>query len=350
MCYDRAAGKQLWKREVGLGAGNPPGRLNNMSSPSAVTDGKLVIFLFGTGDIAALDMDGKPLWSRNLQKEFGQWNMLYLYVASPLLYNGRLYVNVLHRNVPVFGRASAGEKPADSYLLVMDTATGRDFYRHIRPTDAVAESIEAYSTPMPYERDGRLIILIVGGNYLTGHNAEDGRELWRCGGWNKTDGHLRLVPTVTIADDLFIVCTPKIRGQVFAVKPGGAGDVTETHVAWRNREIASDVCTPLFYQGNLYVLDGDFRKGLSCLEPKTGQRKWFTPIPSRSVLRTSPTGADGKIYCANEAGDVWVISADDGKIISNSSLGSEGPTRASISASQGQVFLRTADKLYCFRK
>ena len=212
LCFDRD-GKPLWSREMGQAFGSPPGGQNDMASPSAITDGKFVCFTFGTGDMAAFDMDGKQLWKRNIQKDHGAWNMLYLYGASPLLYKGRIYLQVLHRNVPVgyWGRPGPNDKLADSYLLAIDPATGKDIFRQIRKTEAVAETMEAYSTPMPFESPARSEIILVGGNCVTGHDPETGKELWRCGGWNQRgETHLRLVPTITIADDLFVVCTPKV--------------------------------------------------------------------------------------------------------------------------------------------
>jgi outer membrane protein assembly factor BamB len=107
---------------------------------------------------------------------------------------------------------------------------------------------------------------------------------------------------------------------------------------------------PLVYQGNLYVLDGDVRKGVACIDPKTGQTKWTAPITSRAPFRASPTGADGKIYVMNEAAEVWVLSAEDGKILSNSTLATEGTARGCIVAASGALFVRTGSTLYRFGK
>jgi outer membrane protein assembly factor BamB len=348
LCYDRATGKQLWQREVAVGFSRHP--MNNYGSPSASTDGQQVFFFFGCGDLAAFDLDGKPLWSRNIQKDHGNFNTQFLYGSTPLLYKNKLFLPVLHRDKP-YGQTQYAIHP-DSYLLAIDPATGKDLWKHIRPNQAVGESKESYCTPLPYEANGRSEIVIVGADCLTGHDPDTGKELWRGGDWNSNphNDNLRIVPSLVAAGDLFICCTPKVRGFVFATRAGGNGDITATHIAWRNKELTSDVPIPLYYQNNLYVLDGDFKKGLSCLDPQTGQRKWFTPLETRSILRTSPTGADGKIYIMNEAAEVWVLWAADGAILSKTALGDEGRSRASISAAQGQIFIRTATKLYSFKK
>src|SRR5262249_41029995 len=111
---------------------------------------------------------------------------------------------------------------------------------------------------------------------------------------------------------------------------------------------STDVSVPLAYQGNLYVLDD--RKSLDCVDPKTGEKKWALKIDSRPVFRSSPTGADGKIYCINEAGEVWVTSASEPKVLSQVELDGQPKSHASISASHGQVFIRTGEKLYAFGK
>ena len=82
--------------------------------------------------------------------------------------------------------------------------------------------------------------------------------------------------------------------------------------------------------------------------PATGQTRWTTPVTSPGLLRSAPTGADGKIYFMNEEAKVWVLSAADGKIISTTQLETEGTSRASIVAAQGRVFVRTGNMLYCF--
>ena len=350
VAVDRKSGKVLWQKQCGVGF-RVSGR-SDMTSPSAVTDGKTVIFYFGTGDLACFDFQGNQKWVRNIEQDHGPFNVQWLYGSSPLLYKGKLYVQVLHRNVSPGrrGNPGAGASLADSYLLIIDPATGKDLHKVIRPTPAKAESQESYATPIPFEGKPRTEIILVGGDVVTGHDPETGNELWRAGGWNpEFITHWRLVPSAVIANDLVIACAPK-NGPVMAWKPGGSGEVTNTHMAWKTTETTSDVCVPLYYNEKLYVLNGDGDKSLSLVDAATGKIVWKQPIKSGAVFRASPTGADGKIYCMNEAGETWVLSANEPKIISQSDLKSDKPARASITASQGALFVRTADKLYCFAK
>jgi outer membrane protein assembly factor BamB len=348
LCLDRKDGRVLWRKEVGQGSFTND--RNNHASPSPVTDGKNVWFYYGNGDLVAFDVEGNPLWSRNIQKDFGNFNYQWTYGSSPLLHDGKLYVQVLHRDVPVGRGAPAAAQKADSYLLAVDPQTGKDLWRVVRPNEANAESKESYGTPMPFDGSPRDEVVLIGGDVVTGHDAKTGKELWRFGGWNPEKiGHWRMVPSVVTAEGIVIACAPKT-GPVMAIKAGGDGDVSQTHQAWRSnpKDFTSDVCVPLCYQGSLYVLDGD-RKKLTCVELKTGKVKWSGNLGGGAVFRASPTGADGKIYCMNERGQVWVVSADSFKVLYNGDLGgADWPTRSSIAVADGDVFVRTSETLFCF--
>jgi outer membrane protein assembly factor BamB len=350
LCVDRKSGKVLWQKQVGVGD-RTAGPRSNMTSPSPVTDGKRVVALYGTGDIAAFDFEGKELWKRNLGEEFGKFAIMWLYGSSPLIYEGRLYVQVLQTSpVPEgYTHARDGKTTRESYLLCIDPATGKDIWKHVRPSDAIQESKESYASPIPFEGPNGKEILIVGGDVVTGHDARNGNELWRLGGLNpKNDPWWRIVPSVVTGDGMIFASAPK-RDPLFAIKAGGKGDVTATHLAWKLTENPTDWATPLFYNGRLVVLDGD-RHVVTCLKPKTGEKIWSGKIEVREPIWSSPTGADGKIYLISESGTAIVLEAgDEFKIISTIPM-KEGPVRSSIVASHGQLLIRTAENLYCIGK
>jgi outer membrane protein assembly factor BamB len=135
------------------------------------------------------------------------------------------------------------------------------------------------------------------------------------------------------------------------VKSGGKGDISESHVAWRFDEFPPDVCTPAVYQDKLFVLDGD-KQMLTCLDPKTGEKKWQGNLGLRENFKASPTAADGKIYCISERGTVVVCDAagSEFKILATVKMGGGEPTRSSIVVADGQLFIRTAETLYCVGK
>jgi outer membrane protein assembly factor BamB len=348
ICLDRKSGQVRWRK--GVGGGDRQQGLNNMASPSPVIDGKRVFSLFATGDLAAFDFSGQELWKRDLGKEYGRFANMWIYGSSPMLYGGKLYVQVVQHNPrPESYTHALDDKPErESFLLCLDPQTGTNLWRHVRPTDAVEESQEAYSTPIPYAGKQGEEILVVGGDYVTAHSPDTGAELWRCGGLNVRHEHFwRIVPSAVVADGMVIACGPK-RDPVLGIEDGGRGLVTETNIAWQFKESPSDCVTPLSYQQKLFVLDGD-RQVMTCLDPQTGAKEWQGNLGVKEIFRASPTGADGKIYCLSENGTAVVLDAGhEFKILSTIRMG-EAPVRSSIAVAHGALFIRTAQNLYCVR-
>ena len=348
LALDRRTGAERWRRKITDGTERD--NLSNFASPSPVTDGHRVVFFYGQGDLEAFDVAGQPLWSRQLAKDYGEFAFQWTFASSPLLFDGRLYVQVLQRNVPVNGRGRAGG-PIESYLLALDPASGRELWRHVRPSDAVAESRESYASPLPFTFGGRTELLIAGGDCLTGHDPATGAELWRWGTWNPNKiPHWRLVPSPIAGDGVILACAPK-RDPVYAIKAGGKGTLGDDAIAWtsdQQREVSSDVPTPLFYLGDFFVLS-DLRKTLARVEPRTGKVKWLLETPGNAKYEASPTGADGRLFLLNFRGEVVVVDAADGRVTHRAEMGEPGDdrTRATVVAAGNQLFIRTNRKLYC---
>jgi outer membrane protein assembly factor BamB len=351
IALDRKTGQVKWQQEIGPGVSQDD--KSNFSSPSPVTDGQVVYFYYGNGDLVCFDMGGKKIWSRNIQKDHGAFAYQWTYSASPLLSNGKLYIQVLQRNVSVNGR---GGENNPSYLLALDPKTGQELWKHVRPAEAMAESLEAFSTPIPYTHNGRPEILVVGGDCITGHEPSTGKELWRWGTWNPQKiGHWRLVPSPTVGAGVTLACGPK-NAPVYAVKLGLNGKLDDSAIAWQStdRDVTSDVPTPLFYKGKFYILNGGKRK-LLCVEPSNGKVVWSGDLTAstggRSVFESSPTASDDKIYVMDHKGNVFVAAAntDRFKLLNSAAMGddTDNNLRSSIPISQGQVFIRTGSKLYC---
>ncbi|MBL9190084.1 MAG: PQQ-like beta-propeller repeat protein [Opitutaceae bacterium] len=364
LCLDRRTGKQLWRSDIS--EFTTDGQYSNSCSPSPVTDGKVVVFFFGTGDLVAFEVGGRKLWERNIGPFAFQWT----FSSSPLLHEGRLIMQVLQRDVAVRGKG----KPTgnESFLLAIDPVTGKDVWRQLRPSDAVAESREAFSTPLPFEHNGRKELVVIGGDAISGHDPANGRELWRWGTWNPTRiGHWRLVPSPTTDGKVLLACGPK-NAPVYAVKAGGNGtlthkqalvwqshvqpteDVAEAAPTKNERDLTTDVPTPLFYEGKFYILNGT-KKKLYCINPADGAVVWSGDLGGRSVFQASPTAADGKIYVMNFDADVFVIQAGgaDFKLLHQASFkdaGDDTRHRSSIAISQGNLFVRTGTKLFALGK
>ena len=345
---DRASGKVLWQHETG--AGIRIDEKSNFASPSPVTDGKRVCFFYGNGQLAAFDLDGKQVWARNIQKDYGQFAFQWTFSSSPTFYGGRLYLQVLQRDVPVHGRGRT-DGPIDSFLLALDPQTGKELWKTSRPNDAREESKESYATPIPFTVNTRTELLIAGGDCLTGHDLASGKELWRWGTWNpERIGHWRLVPSPVAGGGVVLGCGPK-GAPVCAVKAGAKGTLDDSGLAWKSteREISSDVSTPLFYQDRFYVLNSD-RKSIARVVPASGKVEWVGEPGSQAKIESSPTAADGRIYFMNFRGDVFVVEAGEQfKLLHKTAMGDDGDNnlRSSIAIAHGCLFIRTGSKLYC---
>ncbi len=348
LAVNRDTGEVIWSHSMGEQASRD--RMSDYASPSPTTDGRLVYFFYGQGALAAFDFEGNRRWSRHLAKDYGEFAFGWTFASSPLLFEGRLYIQVLQRDVPVNGRGRT-DGPNDSYLLALDPGTGRELWRQVRPSEARAESRESFASPVPFIHSGRTEILLIGGDCLTGHAAATGQELWRWGTWNPTRiPHWRHVPSPVGGAGIILACAPK-RDPIYAIKAGGSGTLDDQAIAWKSdqhREITSDVPTPLFYLGDFFVLS-DLQKTLARVEPATGRIKWLVNTPGNAKYEASPTGADGRIYLLNFRGEVVVVSADTGEIQHQAAFGEAGDdrTRSTVAAVGNQLFVRVNRKLYC---
>lgn len=348
MALDRKSGQVLWNHEIAQGFSQD--NRSNLASPSPVTDGERVIFFYGTGDLVAFDFAGKQLWARNIQKEYGQFAFQWTFSTSPLLFDGKLILQVLQRDVPANGRGRK-DGPNDSYLLALEPATGKEIWKHIRPSEARAESLEAFTTPTPFTHAGRTELLVAGGDCVSGHDPKTGAELWRWGTWNPTRiTHWRLVPSPVAAAGIVLAAAPK-GAPVYAVKLGGKGTLDDTSLAWTSaeREVSSDVSTPAFADGKFYVLNSD-KKILARVDPATGKADWLGELGTRVKLESSPTIADGKIYMQNFKGEVFVVAAaPEFKILHVAAMGDaeDNDLRSGVAIAYDQLFIRTGTKLYC---
>ncbi len=327
---DKGDGRPLWVRP--LGGGNRVTRKQNMSSPSPVTDGSSVWVLTGTGVVKAFDFEGRLLWTRAIEDDFGRFGLNWGYASSPLLHDGRLVVQVLH-----------GMKTDDpSYVMALDAGSGETLWRVERPTDAKMESPDSYTTPALLETEEGAQIVISGANYVTGHDAATGEELWRGGGLNPRDRpNYRVIASPVVKGDLIYVPT-RVK-PLIAFRSGGRGDITDSHKLF---ELAKgpDVPTPVTDGKVLYVVTD--RGLLSKYDALTGELVWGDKRLATGTYSASPVLADGKIYVTNEAGVTTVVRVDpDFEVLAENSL--EGYTLSSFAISEGRLFLRNDKALYC---
>jgi len=332
-CVDKTKGALLWKKL--LGTGNVKMRKQNMSSPSPVTDGNNVYVMTGTGVLKGFDFKGNELWSRDIQKDYGEFGLNWGYASSPLLFENSLYVQVLH-----------GMKTDDpSYLMRIDTKNGKTLWKVERPTNAVRESPDSYSTPGLLRQGKNVEIVITGGDCVTGHDPSTGKELWRANGLNPDNNpSYRIVASPVIFND--IIYAPTRVRPLLALRAGGRGDISASHVLWSTPN-GPDVPTPVTDGKYFYVVND--RGVMWCLDARTGAEIYGQQRIKLGTYSSSPVLADGKIYVTNEEGLTTVVKAGPVfEVLAENALNDYCLSSPAIS--DGQIFIRTAGNLYCIGK
>jgi outer membrane protein assembly factor BamB len=280
-------------------------------------------------------MAGNPVWTRNLQSDYGKFGLNWGYASSPILYDGNLIIEVLHGN----------NTDEPSYIVAFDGLTGEPKWREERATDARRESPDAYTTPALLDYRGQQQIVVSGGDYVTGHDATTGKELWRAAGLNpRREGNYRIIGSPVVVGEM--IYAPTRKTPLLALRAGGSGDVSDTHLAWKwTQRGAPDVPTPVADDKYFYMVDD---QGLvTCIDVQTGTAVWG---PNRTALGTvsaSPLLADGKLYITNEEAITTVLAAGpEFKVLATNEL--DGTyTLSSIAVADRELFIRTSSHLYC---
>ncbi len=291
--YNRK-GEQLWVQELGS---LRPGKHRKASgaNPSPVTDGQHVWVYYKSGDLACLTVEGKLVWQKNLQDEYGKDDLWWDLGTSPVLTANGVVVAVMQEE--------------NSYVVALDRLTGAELWQKARQFDAPRESNQSYTTPLVFETDGKQQVAIVGADHATLHDAATGEEIWRYSGLNPEGAQFfRSISSPVLAGDLLIA--PYSRGKsLTAIKLGGKGDVTRTHTAWVG-DFAADVPSPAFRDGKLFVLSD---KGqLACLDAASGDTIWKIALPrDRADFSSSPLVVGDLVYCVRENGTAHVVKFTD---------------------------------------
>ncbi|MFM8283825.1 MAG: PQQ-binding-like beta-propeller repeat protein [Planctomycetaceae bacterium] len=335
LCFTRD-GKEAWQRSLGTAKAGKHKKATGANS-SPVTDGRQVWVYFKSGELACLDLaDGAVVWKTNLQEQFGEDTLWWDLGTSPVLSAKAVVVAVV--------------QSGPSYLAAFDRQTGKLLWKQDRLLGAPEEAAQSYSTPLVVAGDAARgepaeMIVVLGADHVTAHDAADGRELWRVGGLNPGgERFFRSIASPVIAGDLVIA--PYARGSTLtAIRRGGKGDVTATHVAWVRKDLGADVPTPTAKDGKVYLCTD---KGtVACLEAATGTTLWSGDVErNRNAYSASPVLVEGRLVVTREDGAAAVIDVADGfKVVGGGSV--DEMTVATPVCVDGAIFLRTHDSLWC---
>ena len=316
---DRRDGRVLWKHIAWTGEPERSHVMNGHASATCATNGKVVVAFFGRGGLHACSLDGKPLWSRDLGEFEGPWGT----AASPIFYGDLVIQNC------------DSESP-ESFLLAVDYRTGATVWKTDR------QRIRGWSTPIVIKTPQREELVLNGHEGPRAYDPRSGEELWRCKAFNG-----RGEPVPAYAHGLLYVINGLV-GDIYSVRPGGEGDVTETHRQWHTpRRAGRDLPSPVV-AGN-YLLGCSMPGILFCYDCQSGEEMWKERIGPKYT--TTPLVAEGRVYFLSEEGDVTVlVPKDEGpEILAENKLDSASDElfRSSIVPCQGQLLIRSTKHLYC---
>ncbi|MHB1033582.1 MAG: outer membrane protein assembly factor BamB family protein [Pirellulales bacterium] len=347
----KKSGRVEWTRTVGTGSlqkaehlSKQPGErgrqvfhpLQNLASPSPVTDGETVVVHFGNGELAAYDFQGNRRWRRNLQDDYGPYTIWWGHANSPVLYENLVISACMQDSLVDL----EGDRRSASYVVAHDKLTGEVKWKTPRATKAVSEPCDAYTTPLLRQTDRGAELLVMGGNQIDGYDPATGKQLWFLPGVNGN----RTITGPTLGHGM-IYTTTGMRGPLLAIKLGGQGQRTRQDVVWEYSQGTPDSPCPVV-SGDLLFLVTD--NGIAkCLDAANGKLQWQQRL--KGEFKSSPLAADGRVYFLNQNGMATVVAASNRfeKLAENQI---DDETIASLAPSDGRIYLRGRKALYCLGK
>ena len=335
LCIDRLSGQTVWQRDVVQSPPETIHRLNSRASGTPATDGKqvYVTFMRAEGDeviapnvgserlitpgkiiVAAYDLDGNEKWKTNV----GDFVSAHGFNTCPVLFEDLVILN--------------GDHDGDAYLVALDRQSGRERWRTRRENKT-----RSYVTPIIREIDGITQMILSGSLCIASYDPRNGKRHWI------VDGPTEQFVASMVYDGKYVFATGGYpERHTLAIRPGGKGNVTDTHIAWRTTRGAAYVPSPII-SGRYLLMVAD--SGIaSCFEARTGKRHWMERLPGGHS--PSPVSADGLVYFVSDRGVTTIIRPSETfAVIAKNELGE--PVSASPAISQGQIFLRTHQHLYC---
>ena len=314
VCYSRTDGRLLWEHAAPTAAARETlYTKNTFASSTPVTDGRRVIAFFGNGGLLCVDLEGRRQWHVDL----GLFPTMHGPGTSPVLYKDE---------VICIQYQSRGK----SLFAAFDKRTGAKLWQHDR------ENATCWSTPVVVRVGDRDQFVYNGSNYIAGYEPETGKELWRVTGTSH-----EAIPTVVVGGGLLFSASGR-NGPTMGIRPGGRGDVTETHVVWRNLRGGPHVPSPLYHDGRIYIVNDT---GIAtCMDAADGRTIWQHRLRGRFSM--SPIEAEGRILVTSEEGRSTIFQAGDAfQVLGENDL--DEPVLATPALVGGRLYFRSALHLWC---
>ena len=331
LCLDRRNGKVLWQRGLVYQKNELTHRTNPQCSASPVTDGVRVVVSHASAGLACYDMDGKELWRRRLAEQKHIWGN----GASPVIYKDLVILN-----------HGPGEP---TFLVALDKKTGARVWRHDEPgADSGVKKegergrwVGSWTTPIVVEVKGKDQLLMSYPGRVAAFDPLVGKELWTCRGLNP------LVYTSPLYEDGIVVAMGGYRGTALATRVGERGDVTSTHRLWTRPKEHQRIGSGVIHNGHVYILN---EQGVAqCIGLRSGKVMWEERLRGKGARGGSWSSlvlADGRLYAINQSADTFVLrAAPKFELLETNSLAET--TQSSIAVSDGDLFIRTYNHLWC---
>jgi outer membrane protein assembly factor BamB len=328
ICLKRHTGEILWNREVVQQAPQRKEKRNSYATPTPVTDGQRVYAVFGDGSIAALSLEGEVLWTYRDFKFYSQHGL----GVSPILSRDLLIVP-FDWSSDQEDKKVGWQKPWDkSFILALDKNNGKVRWKAMRGLSRIA-----HVTPNILRESGREELISAAGDVIQGFDPKTGEKIW----WARSQGE-GVVPSIVIGHGLIFTASGFEKPTIRAIRTGGKGEVTQTHIAWEQTRNVPSVPSFVYVKPYLFIVTD---AGIAaCLKAETGEIVWQERIGGTHAA--SPIYADGKIYFLSMEGESVVIEAKpEFKLLARNSIGEY--CQASYAASQGRLFIRSGRFLYC---
>ena len=310
-------GELLWEFAMPAEGWVPPvHRKHNLASPSVVTDGEMVYAWFGNGQVAALTVDGDLAWSRHIGEEYARFDVLWGHGSSPMLYDDTVVLLCDH--------------PPGGYLLALDRWTGEERWKVDR-----GPGLRSYSTPFLVTTATRDELIVNSANRIDAYDPRSAELLWHAGGTVSL-----AIAMPVYADGVLYTSRGYASGPYLAIRTGGRGDVSASHILWQSPTRAPYISSLLLYDGLLYMAT---ELGIvSATDAADGALVWRLRLDG--VFTASPVAADGHVYFLGESGETFVIAAGrEPTVVARNPIGER--SLASPAISNGRIFIRTDDHL-----
>ncbi|HYE33487.1 MAG TPA: PQQ-binding-like beta-propeller repeat protein [Methylomirabilota bacterium] len=331
ICIDRPSGKIIWDKEVFEQVPLRKEGKNSYATPTPATDGESVFAVFGDGSVVALDFSGKVRWTNRDVKFYSQHGL----GASPMLWNDLL--------IMPYDGSSQGEdkrvgwqKPWDqSFVLALDLKTGTQRWKASRGMSRIA-----HVSPILFKSKEVWQIISAAGDVVQAFDPRTGNRIWSA--FSQGEG---VVPSPVASSNLIYTASGFEKSTIRAIKAGGSGDVTQTHIAWEQRKAVPSMPSFVYADPHLYsITEGGVAQ---CLKGDTGEIVWQERIGGNHSA--SPVLAEGRIYFLSEEGESAVIAAaPEFKLLARNSIGER--CQASIAVSSGMIFIRGEKHLFAISR